>query len=189
MAERNLHQDGKHSREPPYGEANRYHRPEPEECSRYASGMSRIAIRVALGIGALAVGFYVGDWLVWRLARGAPLGVVLVTREVVAPLKSGREEYYYDGTTERTLFPIRAGTGWHETVLVGRTTSCYLRPVGLPQRCSRTGNHHPLLAWRVVIGSTFRLEISTAVSSHQSEKQGEDNSTHDGDDDGVEESA
>lgn len=100
MAERNLHQDGKHSREPPYGEANRYHRPEPEECSRYASGMSRIAIRVALGIGALAVGFYVGDWLVWRLARGAPLGVVLVTREVVAPLKSGREEYYYDGTTE-----------------------------------------------------------------------------------------
>ena len=45
-------------------------------------------------------GIYVSDWIVWRFLRGSPSGVVLVTREVVAPLKGGREEYYYDGTRE-----------------------------------------------------------------------------------------
>jgi len=46
---------------------------------------------------ALALTVCAADWLTWKL-RGSPLGSVVVTRLVVAPLKGNREEYYQDGT-------------------------------------------------------------------------------------------
>jgi hypothetical protein len=67
---------------------------------------------VAGVLAALALGF-VADWAAWRL-RGDPMGEVVVTRVVVAPLKGNREEYYADGTAtvacSRTLYP-QAGAG------------------------------------------------------------------------------
>ena len=50
----------------------------------------------------LAALVYVGDWAGWRMVHGGATGVVAVTREVVAPLKGGREEFYYNGTREET---------------------------------------------------------------------------------------
>lgn len=69
------------------------------------------AVRFVLALVALAVLSYAGDWLLWRMrvARGAGIGSVQVTRMVVAPLKGSREEYYMDGTEEmpcsHSLFP------------------------------------------------------------------------------------
>jgi hypothetical protein len=65
----------------------------------------------------LALSFvYLGDWAVWRIrvARGGGMGVASVSRIVVAPLKGGKEEYYWDGTADvacsRSIFP-QAGSG------------------------------------------------------------------------------
>ena len=58
----------------------------------------RIAIQVATALVLVGLVGYFGDWVVWRAFRGGATGVVAVSREVVAPLKGGREEYYYDGT-------------------------------------------------------------------------------------------
>lgn len=61
-----------------------------------------MAGRVAGALVLLAVLVYAGDWVVWRVVHRGATGVVGVTREVVAPLKGGREEYYYDGVTQET---------------------------------------------------------------------------------------
>ncbi len=63
-----------------------------------------------------AIGLTAGDWAIWSL-RGRPLGHVVLTRMVVAPLKGNREEYYPDGTEvdscSRSLLPwTGAGACW-----------------------------------------------------------------------------
>jgi hypothetical protein len=71
----------------------------------------RLLLRGLIGLVVLAVLVYAVDWAVWRVrvARGAGVGSVTVSRVVVAPLKGGKEEYYPDGSAEvtcsRSLFP------------------------------------------------------------------------------------
>jgi hypothetical protein len=78
--------------------------------------MKQIALRALLGLLVLTAVVFFGDWAIWRarVAMGGGMGTVTVSREVVAPLKGGREEYYYDGTSQvdcsRSLFP-QAGSG------------------------------------------------------------------------------
>ena len=64
-----------------------------------------------LGLVLAAFTFVAADWATWK-ARGAPLGSVIVTRVVVAPLKGNREEYYPDGT--ETLRCSRSVLPWNE---------------------------------------------------------------------------
>lgn len=78
--------------------------------------MKRIVGKVVLGlIVALAV-VYLGDMAVWgvRAKMGHGMGKVVVSRFVVASLKGGKEDYYFDGTAEvdcsRSLFP-QSGSG------------------------------------------------------------------------------
>ncbi len=62
--------------------------------------MVRLVVRPTAGLIVLCLLLYVGDWTVWRAVQGVTASVT-VSREVVAPLKGGREEYYYDGTQEQ----------------------------------------------------------------------------------------
>ncbi len=66
-------------------------------------------MRVVAGSVVLCLLLYALDWVVWRVSRRGATGSVTVSREVVAPLKGGREEYYYDGTQEercsRSMLP------------------------------------------------------------------------------------
>ena len=64
---------------------------------RYALGMVRNGLRLLVGLFAFLALGYGSDWAAWQL-RGKVTGLVMVSREVVAPLKGGREEYYFDGT-------------------------------------------------------------------------------------------
>ena len=65
----------------------------------YSVVMARWTVRVLAGFVVFCVLVFAVDWVVWRVVRGGATGTVAVTREVVAPLKGGREEYYFDGTT------------------------------------------------------------------------------------------
>ena len=73
--------------------------------------VKRLLLRIAVGLVALAVAIYLGDWAVWKVkvAHGNGTGSLTVSRFVVAPLKGGKEEYYFDGSADvvcsRSLFP------------------------------------------------------------------------------------
>ena len=78
--------------------------------------MRRIVARVALALVVALAVVYLGDMAVWsvRAKMGSGMGRVVVSRFVVASLKGGKEDYYFDGTTEvdcsRSIFP-QAGSG------------------------------------------------------------------------------
>ena len=61
---------------------------------------------------------YAGDYFVWRVrvARRAGMDTVQITRLSVAPLKAGKEEYYFDGTDTAectvSLLPPLTAQGW-----------------------------------------------------------------------------
>jgi len=73
--------------------------------------VARIVARVLVGVLIAGATVYLGDWAVWRVraSRGSGMGKATVSRFVVAPLKGGKEEYYYDGTADVdcsvSLFP------------------------------------------------------------------------------------
>jgi hypothetical protein len=71
--------------------------------------MVRMAVRGVVRLVLLMAAIYLGDWVVWRGLRAGATGMVSVSREVVAPLKGGREGYFYDGTEEercsRSMLP------------------------------------------------------------------------------------
>ena len=62
--------------------------------------MVRMAVRGLGGVLLLMALGYAGDWAVWRVARGGATATVSVAREIVAQLKGGREEYYFDGMVD-----------------------------------------------------------------------------------------
>jgi hypothetical protein len=78
--------------------------------------VGRILAKTVLGLAVAAALLYLGDWAVWRarVAFGGGMGKATVSRLVVAPLKGGKEEYYYDGTSvvacSRSIFP-QSGNG------------------------------------------------------------------------------
>ncbi len=78
--------------------------------------MKRIVARVVLALVVALAVVYLGDLAVWevRAKMGSGMGRVVVSRFVVAPLKGGKEDYYFDGTVEvdcsRSIFP-QAGNG------------------------------------------------------------------------------
>jgi hypothetical protein len=78
--------------------------------------MRRILVRVAVGLLVAAALVYLGDWAVWRVrvGMGGGMGKATVSVFVVAPLKGGKEEYYYQGTNDvdcsRSMFP-QGGSG------------------------------------------------------------------------------
>ena len=53
--------------------------------------------RIAVGLIAVFVLVYLGDWAVYKL-RGSPQGTVTVTHTLAVPLKNRRTEYDYLGT-------------------------------------------------------------------------------------------
>lgn len=73
--------------------------------------MTRIAVRLLAGLLVLAVLFYALDYAVWRVRLLGATGIdfAQVNRMSVAPLKGGKEEYYFDGTGSEacavSLFP------------------------------------------------------------------------------------
>jgi hypothetical protein len=77
--------------------------------------MGRILGRILLGTVVAAAVLYLGDWAVWRtrVALGGGMGTATVSRFQVAPLKNGKEEYYYDGTgpvdCSLSIFPQATG--------------------------------------------------------------------------------
>jgi hypothetical protein len=80
--------------------------------------MVRILLRV---VGCLVGGvllFAAADYLVWQhhLQHGVGLDEVQVTRMSIAPLKSKKEEYYFDGTDtvpcSRSTLPMPSNAGW-----------------------------------------------------------------------------
>ena len=73
--------------------------------------MVRMVVRGVVGLVLMMAATYAGDWVVWRVVQGGATGMVSVSREVVAPLKSGREEYYYDGTQQETCSRSMLGEG------------------------------------------------------------------------------
>ena len=77
--------------------------------------MVRNGLRLLVGLFAFLALGYGSDWAAWQL-RGKVTGLVMVSREVVAPLKGGREEYYFDGTDvlpcTRSMLPPPSGNGW-----------------------------------------------------------------------------
>lgn len=78
----------------------------------------RIVIRRFAGPTLLALAIYAADYAAWRvrLVRGNGIGIVLVSRVSIASLKSGEEEYYFDGTNTlpctRSLLPPPTSSGW-----------------------------------------------------------------------------
>lgn len=61
--------------------------------------MGRLVWLGFLWLLALCAVFYAADWAVWqvRVLRGRGYRTVSVSRYVVASLKNGKEEYYFDG--------------------------------------------------------------------------------------------
>lgn len=55
--------------------------------------------RIVVTLVAAFVVFYFGDWAIYKM-RGSPQGTVTVSRTLVVPLKGGKQEYDYLGTSD-----------------------------------------------------------------------------------------
>ncbi len=78
----------------------------------------RILNRSVLALLLAAMLFYAADYIIWRIrmTRGMGTESFSVNRMSVAPLKGGKEEYYFDGTDTATctmsLLPPFSADGW-----------------------------------------------------------------------------
>lgn len=70
--------------------------------------MKRWIVRILLGLVALAVLIYAGDWVVFRVRKG-PTGVIQVNQLLATPLKGNKMEYDFMGVVpincSRSIFP------------------------------------------------------------------------------------
>ena len=68
----------------------------------------RVLLRILLGLVAVAVLLYVGDWGVFQIS-GKPVGVIEVHQLLAPPLKGNKMEYDFMGVVpvscSRSIFP------------------------------------------------------------------------------------
>jgi len=73
--------------------------------------MRALLERAMIGLVAVMVALYAGDWLVYRyrIAHGMAFDSVKVNQFVAVPLKSGKDEFDYVGSQQvgcvRAMFP------------------------------------------------------------------------------------